>query len=367
MKTQKKSATPARVSGLPNQSGPIRAKTLLKTCAAFVVLAQLVPAAEPYSYKKGIGFQAGKGLAYQANILHLTNVSWYYDWGIPTARNTLVDPAIEFVPMVWWGNGLPNPTSEAASAAKIAGLNVPGFYPVENLLGFNEPDHVGQADMEVPEVVAAWPSLENIARPGNLALSSAAMTGFHTEQQQFMTTALATGLKVDFMTFHDYPGWATSFNGAMNTVQQFYNAYGKDVWITEYNMADWAGTAGYTLDQGYTWIAESLYRLEESPIVTRYAIFPWDTSHAAGYASAVLNPGTTASLTPIGELYGDYRTADVKGPYARTWYYLHNKSSRQRLTNGPAFDTIYQKSNSVNFSLVPAGNGNHYIVNKLGV
>jgi hypothetical protein len=341
-----------------------RSRVLAQALVASAFLVSAAQAAEPYSLKKGIGYQAGKGLAYQANVLHLTNVSWYYDWGVPTTRNTLVDPTIEFVPMVWWGNGLPNSVSEAATVAKIAGLNVPGFYPVENLLGFNEPDHTDQANMTVAQVLGAWPALENIALPGGLNIGSAAMTGFHAMQQEFMTTALSTGLKVDFMTFHDYPGWGTSFNGIMNNAQQYYNAYGKDIWITEYNMADWSGTAGYTLAQGYTWIAESLYRLEQSPIITRYAIFPWDTTHAAGYASAVLNPGTTASLTPVGELYGEYRSADIHGPFAQTWYFVHNKSSHQRLAHGPALDTIFQKNDSVNYSLVPAGNGNHYLVNK---
>jgi hypothetical protein len=350
---------------------PMKKRLVVGICISLCV--GQAAAYEAYSTKKGVGVSLANGPALQKSRVESLHSSWYYSWGID--RNAAIDPTIEYVPMKWGGNNLPDAQDEAQMAADLAACFITGYAPVTHFLGFNEPDHTEQSNMTVQQMLTAWPSLETVCAPDNLLLGSAAMTGFHQMQQDFMAQAIPQGRQVDFMAYHQYPGMVSGVDNIMNQAQSYYNAYGKDVWITEFNVADWVGNKGYTQEQSYTWMAELLYRLESTPYIARYAIFPWDKTWAAGYASYVFeievpSPGVTnitSTLSPLGKLYADYHTDDIDGPYTETWYYLHNKSSHQRLSDNvstPATANVYEESSIVDFKLVDAGNGNSFIVNK---
>mgnify|MGYP001585865212 FL=1 len=116
-------------------------------------MAGMTPVVTP---KKGVGHW-GHRLANAPDVL---GCSWYYNWG-PRPDSKADAVKAEFVPMIWSG--------AFATAENLAHVTSAG-YPA--LLGFNEPDGHGQADMTVAEAIAIWPKLEatglRLGSPGTL-------------------------------------------------------------------------------------------------------------------------------------------------------------------------------------------------------
>ncbi len=97
------------------------------------------------SKKKGVSVWKFTGLkAALADV----GAGWYYNWA--PNNNDVPGPAgVEFVPMIW---GKANVTDATLAQAKKEG---------DELLGFNEPDMGGQANMSVEDALAAWPELQD--------------------------------------------------------------------------------------------------------------------------------------------------------------------------------------------------------------
>jgi RNA polymerase sigma factor (sigma-70 family) len=120
-----------------------------------------------------------------------SGASWYYNWG--TAPDGIAAPAdVGYVPMIW---GAASVTTANLAAVKQEG-NV--------LLGFNEPDMAGQANLTVTQALDLWPQLMATGMTlGSPAVASgAAAPGGWLDQ--FMTGAKARGYRVDFITVHWY-------------------------------------------------------------------------------------------------------------------------------------------------------------------
>jgi len=233
------------------------------------------------------------------------------------------------------------------------------------VLGFNEPERSDQGDITVDQATNQWPQLEAVADVYGAKIGSPATANPMIPWIiDFMNKAETNNLRVDFMAMHKYPKPDNS-GSILNGAQALHDAYGKDVWITEFNAADWSGSNDYTHADSYTWMAEVLYRLESTDYIKRYAIFPWDGSSSASSASAVFEPGTQ-NLTPLGKLYSTYRSSDVDGPFTNVWYYLHNKASKGHLDElfSCAPTNIYEESFGVDFVLQPAGINQWYIANR---
>jgi hypothetical protein len=93
---------------------------------------------------------------------------------------------VEFVPMIW---GKDNVTPATLAKAKREG---------DVLLGFNEPDMDGQANMSVEDALAAWPKLQDTGRRlGSPAVAYGGDTAGGW-LDRFMKGAKAKGLRVDF-------------------------------------------------------------------------------------------------------------------------------------------------------------------------
>jgi len=180
----------------------------------------------------------------------------------------------------------------------------------------------------------------------------------------FMAQATNLGYQVDFMTMHNYPT-PTSSASIINGAQWYHDTYNRDVWITEFNFADWTAPNDYNQGQSYTWMAETLFRLESTSYIKRYAVFPWNGSGSADAASPIFD--TNGVITPLGKLYAEYRSSDISGPYVQTWYHLHNKGQHKRLHDNagtPATADIFTEGGAVEFQLANAGGGNVFIVNQ---
>lgn len=196
-----------------------------------------------------------------------SGASWYQNW---TSSSHVKKPKdVEFVPTIW---GPGSVTDEELGNAARAG---------ENLLGFNEPDMAGQANITPEQALDLWPRLEktglNLGAPAVAADADRAGGWL----DRFMKGAEQRGLRVDFIPVHWYgsdfgPG-ATS--QLADYLKRVHDRYHKPVWLTEYALIDFShGMPRYPGEQAQAaFIKESVKVLDGLDFVQRYAWFALST------------------------------------------------------------------------------------------
>jgi hypothetical protein len=212
------------------------------------------------SKKKGVSVWKFTGLkAALADV----GAGWYYNWA--PNNNDVPGPAgVEFVPMIW---GKANVTDATLAQAKKEG---------DELLGFNEPDMAGQANMSVEDALAAWPRLQATGmRLGSPAVAYGGDTAGGW-LDRFMTGAKQKGYRVDFITLHWY---GSDFSSAavgqfLGYVDAVHKRYGKPIWVTEYGLMNFSGSPKYpTAAQEVAFIKGSTKGMQNRSYVERYAWF----------------------------------------------------------------------------------------------
>jgi hypothetical protein len=212
--------------------------------------------------KKGFGLPERKGM--DAHHLELLKVGWYYNWGDSTKLTTLA----QFVPMTFSGRREPPKSKEKL------------------LLGFNEPDHLKQANMPPAEALAKWPAL--VAKSETIIAPALAGNPLKSE---WMAAFLKADPKVDAIAVHWYKGADSA--RFIKDLEEIYVRFQKPLWVTEFapqtNADSAANPTKFTQAQVNTFIAETTAFMEKTPWVERYA---W---HHSGV-------GTSALFTKDGQL-----------------------------------------------------------------
>ncbi len=242
------------------------------------------------SSKKG----AALGEEYPGNATSLpaSGVSWLYNWS-PRPPDTSGMAGVEFVPMIW---GAANVNPQTLAAAQASG---------DTLLGFNEPDLAGQAEMSVEEALDLWPQLEGtgmrLVSPA-VAFGGADPGGW---LDRFMSGATQRGYRVDAIAVHWYGG---DFDSTRSTgylrdyLTQVHQRYGKPIWLTEYALIDFSrGAAMPTPEAQSEFIAESTEMLQSLAFVERYAWFSHTTPDSGGLGTGLF--GVDGVPTPMGLAY----------------------------------------------------------------
>jgi RNA polymerase sigma factor (sigma-70 family) len=214
-----------------------------------------VPAA-----KKGVGTWQFSGIK---GALDDVGAGWYYNWS--PDNDSMPGPAdVEFVPMIW---GKDNVTAATLAKAKREG---------HVLLGFNEPDMGGQANMSVEDALAAWPKLQDTGlRLGSPAVAYGGDTAGGW-LDRFMKGAEQKDLRVDFITLHWY---GSDFSDAavgqfLGYVDAVHARYHRPVWVTEYGLMNFSGSPKYpTGAQAAAFIRGSTKGMQKRAFVERYAWF----------------------------------------------------------------------------------------------
>ncbi len=142
---------------------------------------------------KGIAYRQLEPEGEECADIDKLNVSWYYNWKRTT--NCPEDENIEFIPMIWSEYFLKDDNYDRYFVPLIG-----SEYPA--LLGYNEPNLEGQADMSVEKALQYWPMLEKTG----LRLGSPATTGRSGLDWtiEFMKGAKTRGYRVDFLALHWY-------------------------------------------------------------------------------------------------------------------------------------------------------------------
>ncbi len=247
----------------------------------------------PPGQRKGVSTWSFAGVR---QALTESGASWYYNWD--TAPNGITaPPGVGYVPMVWGAGSVTSASlAQAGRESRV-------------LLGFNEPDQSGQADMSVAQALALWPRLMATGMTlGSPAVASGAATpgGW---LDQFMAGARARGYRVDFIAVHWYGGdfrTGPAVGELESYLQAVYARYRLPVWVTEFALASYGGgTAAFPAEaQQAAFLTEATRMLDGLSYVQRYAWFALPTSPGSG-TTGLFAPGP--SVTPVGRAFESAR------------------------------------------------------------
>lgn len=238
---------------------------LILALAVLTVAGVLAAPASAVTAKKGVSANNHPGVS---SALADVRAGWYYTWASDTQGIT-TPAGVEFVPMIW---GARSVTDTELNRARALGTT---------LLGFNEPDMAGQANMSVERALDLWPRLQ--ATGMRLGAPAVAFGGDRPGGwlDRFMSGAAARGLRVDFIPLHWYGSDFSS--AAVGHLQGYLRAvhdrYRKPIWLTEYGLIDFTGPHPVYPDQARQadFARRSAAMLQGEPHVERYAWFSLST------------------------------------------------------------------------------------------
>jgi hypothetical protein len=189
--------------------------------------------------KIGLGTWDKDALGTALNDVDRVGFDWHYNWSERSLWDADATPELSsFVAMAW--------DEQDVTATGLAQIKASG---ATTLLGFNEPDHTGQANMSVAQALALWPQLQATGlRLGSPAATQHQTLGADSWLGRFMAGAQAQGLRVDFVAVHYYSqtGSVAEFKAYLEAV---HAQYGKPVWVTEWALADWSNQGRFTAAQ----------------------------------------------------------------------------------------------------------------------
>lgn len=210
---------------------PAALPRLVSVVVAALLLA-LAAAATAHAARPLVGVASGRYAdAGDARRLRAVGARWAYDW---SAESRLRPGAgVEFVPMLWGAGSVTDATIARLTADRRAGR-------AKALLGFNEPDLGGQANMTPAQAIALWPRLEATG----LRLGSPAVASPYSRSQSdpaktwlddFLGRAKAQGRRVDFVALHFYGDWTDpgTVRWIERDLRRVHDRWRLPVWVTE--------------------------------------------------------------------------------------------------------------------------------------
>src|ERR1700722_19429320 len=235
------------------------------------------------SQRKGVATWDATGVSPE---LAASGASWYYNWAA-TPSGITAPASTSFVPMFGGASDVP--------AATLDQVKSEG----DVLLGFNEPDQGGQANMTVTQALSLWPQLMATGMTlGSPAVSfDAATPGGWLDQ--FMAGAKAHGYRVNFITVHWYGGdfsTGPAVQQLESYLQAIYSRYPLPIWLTEFALTNYAGSTPTfpTEAQQAAFLTAATNMLDGLPYVQRYAWFALPVS-AGSSTTGLFNPGPSAT------------------------------------------------------------------------
>ena len=214
-----------------------------------------------------------------------SGATWYYTWG-PDHHGITSPHGVSFVPMVW-GAG-------SVTTATLRQVKHEGRY----LLGFNEPDNSGQANMSVSQALNLWPRLMST---GMRLGSPAVATGASTQGgwlDQFMRGIAADHYRVNFIAVHWYGGdFVTS--RAVGELKSYLKAiharYHRPLWLTEFALIRFGTHTTFpSAQQQAAFVTAATSMLRGLSYVQRYAWFALPATSGDGTAG-LFHPGAIAT------------------------------------------------------------------------
>lgn len=204
--------------------------------------------------KGGIAFETANQVT---PFVGQPKIGWCYNWNANPPAN--LGSGIEFVPTLW---GLDN----AHLSSWVSAGNAALAKGAKSVVGFNEPDHAEQANLDVNTAASAYKQYITANFQGKAKLVSPSVTNGPAPMglaylENFMAACSDCGIQA--VNIH----WYDSSNNVAYFKQHIQDAYAKfnlPIWLTEFGTTD--GN-----DQAF--LAEVLPWLDSQPFVEKYAYF----------------------------------------------------------------------------------------------
>jgi hypothetical protein len=246
--------------------------------------------------KKGVGHWGRGDDRLDPRVIDELGCGWYYNWG-PRAVEGEEGVEAEFVPMLWSDAYV---TDEILEDVKEGGHSA--------LLGFNEPDSKGQANVSVERAIELWPRLMEtglrLGSPGTTQNAEGARW-----LDGFMEEAIRRHYRVDFICLHWY-GDITKPDAVQNLrhyLTGYWERYKRPLWLTEFSGADWEWCTRrpVTFEDNARFARASIAMLESLPFVERYAWWSTKANASNRYYPTTGLYWTADKITEVGEAYRD--------------------------------------------------------------
>jgi len=187
------------------------------------------------------GGSGGKvGLAWSdgnsANIKNFKTdkVSKIYNWS-PSNPGGLNGLGIDFVPMCWG----------TKQVDQFKSLVKPGY--AKWALGFNEPDHDGQAALDPGYAATLWKQvLDPLKDQGYTLISPAVTSGSSGIPWLKSFFGSCSSCKIDILAVHWY---GTDPQAFISYLQNMHTTFNKPIWVTEFACQNFSGGAQCSADQ----------------------------------------------------------------------------------------------------------------------
>jgi hypothetical protein len=229
--------------------------------AAPAAPAASAPAASAPSYSGGSGSGIKGGVAYETTnqvqpFIGQPRIGWCYNWN---ANPGSLSGNIEYIPTLW---GLDNAHLgswvDAGNAAISKGATA--------VVGFNEPDHKEQANLDAGQAASAYKQYITSNFQGKAKLVSPSVTNGPAPMgldylSRFMSACSDCGIQAVNIHWYDSSNNVAYFK---SHIQNAYDQFKLPIWLTEFGTTD--GN-----DQAF--LAEVLPWLDSQPFVERYAYF----------------------------------------------------------------------------------------------
>ncbi|KAJ3783072.1 hypothetical protein GGU10DRAFT_405662 [Lentinula aff. detonsa] len=243
-----------------------------------------IPRAKPLvrrtaNAKRGIAFSdtTTTDLSYAAN----TAISWEYNWAISPPAN--LPSGIEHVPMQWGKASIEN----LQDAVEKTGFKY--------VLGFNEPEQTGQANITATDAASLWQQYMNPLSTSGIKIGGPAVSSApegKTWLENFLS-ACDKKCKIDFLPLHWYGQGSQYFLQYLSDMHTAFPDY--NLWVTEF--ADTTMNNEATVQ---SFLTDSIQKMDALSYVERYSWFDYSRS-TIGMQSNLLD--SSGNLNNLGKAY----------------------------------------------------------------
>lgn len=281
-----------------------------------------------YVSKKGLAM--GDDMGDKVSLKKL-NCSWYYNWNSYGFHNS-VDNGVAHMPMIWGG-------PEEEIQQQVADLEQDSNY----VLGFNEPDIEGQANMTFFDAGDMWRKYVSPIKMRKVSPAPASPGGtskwlksfikgdkicwlpdgtwdyysMYEDDPSIVPVTINPIEDCDAVCLHSYQS-RIGAQGVIEAVQTLWNTYHKPVWVTEIGLF---GSKSDSTDKSYEnaekraevqqFMETVITGLDNLPYVERYCWFSYDVESANaidnfdGSGATSMFEYTTGLYTDLGKSYSN--------------------------------------------------------------
>ena len=308
-----------------------------------------------YVSKKGMAMGDDMGTKMQLKKL---NCSWYYNWNSYGFHNS-IDQDVAHMPMIWGG-------PEEEIQTQVADLENDSNY----VLGFNEPDIEGQANMNFFDAVPLWKKYVSPIKMRKVSPAPAAPGSYSKWLDSFMngdTICYPEGEDGGWDYYYMYEGdpniqpiniegandfdsialhsYSSSIDAKslINAVKGRWNRFHKPIWVTEIGLF---GIKGNADDKSYenaekraeiqSFMTTVVNALDELPYVERYCWFAYDVESVNaidsfdGSGATAMFEYTTGLYTELGKAYSNIANPSGYNAYSISNAEMFNWNNRAK-------------------------------------